>query len=216
MTPPTANVGAAPTINVSENGPYRVEGALEVRAASGDVIETRERFALCRCGGSANKPFCDGTHTRNGFDGTESADAGAIAERQDSYAGAAVTILDDRTVCAHAGFCTDNLAAVFKLGEEPWVDATAADVDAIVAQVKQCPSGALSVRVGGELAEDHLPVGVMPVPNGPYRVSGGVQVLAADGTAYEVRERQTLCRCGGSTNKPFCTGTHWHIGFTAP
>lgn len=203
------------TIRVSENGPYLVQGGLEVHNIDGQTLDTPERYALCRCGGSANKPFCDGTHLKNGFDGTETADRGPIAARQDTYTGE-VTINDDRSVCAHAGFCTDNLAAVFKLGEEPWIDATAADVGAIVSQVNQCPSGALTVSVDGEPREDDLEQAVMPAPNGPYRVSGGVQVLASDDTPYEIRNRQTLCRCGGSANKPFCNGTHWHIGFEAP
>ncbi|MGH9111508.1 MAG: CDGSH iron-sulfur domain-containing protein [Acidimicrobiales bacterium] len=212
---PAMSERPGPTIRVTQDGPYLVEGGLEVRNAEGQ-LEARDRYALCRCGGSSNKPFCDGTHARIGFDGTETADHGPIARRQDDYVGKGVTIHDDRTVCAHAGFCTDNLAAVFKLGEEPWIDAPAADRDAIVAQVKQCPSGALSVTIDGDLSEDDLPQGVEPVPDGPYRVRGGVQVLASDGTPYEVRNRQTLCRCGGSPNKPFCNGTHWHIGFKAP
>lgn len=164
------------------------------------------------------QPFCDGTHARKGFDGTETADRGPIAARQDNYLGDGLTIHDDRSVCAHAGFCTDQLAAVFKLGEEPWIDASRSERAAIVAQVKRCPSGALSVTVGddGDPIENDLPKGVHPVPNGPYRVTGGVQVFAADGTRYEIRNRQTLCRCGGSPNKPFCNGTHWHIGFKAP
>lgn len=205
-----------PTVQVTPNGPYLVEGGLEVRDAEGRALDAPDVYALCRCGGSANKPFCDGTHSRIGFDGTETADHGPIAGRQDHYAGEGLTIHDDRSVCAHAGFCTDNLAAVFKLGEEPWIEATAADVDAIVAQVAQCPSGALTVTIGDDPAPDDLPQGVNPVPNGPYRITGGVQVLASDGTPYEIRNRQTLCRCGGSANKPFCNGTHWHIGFEAP
>jgi len=205
-----------PTIRVTENGPYLVDG-LEIRNAAGEVLGAPERYALCRCGGSANKPFCDGTHARQGFDGSETADHGPIGARQDDYQGAGVTIRDDRTVCSHAGLCTDNLATVFRLRQEPWIDATAADVEAIVAQVQRCPSGALSVAVeGDEPSEAVLPQCVNPVPNGPYRVAGGVQVLAADGTPYEVRNRQTLCRCGGSRNKPFCTGMHWRIHFEAP
>ncbi len=213
---PAMSARTRPTMEVTENGPYLVEGGLKVHNAQGQVLDAPERYALCRCGGSANKPFCDGTHAKNGFDGTETADRGPIARRQDDYVGERVTIHDDRSVCAHAGFCTDNLAAVFKLGEEPWIDATAAEVDAIVAQVSRCPSGALSATIDDDTAEDDLPQGINPVPNGPYRVTGGVQLLASDGTPYEVRNRQTLCRCGGSPNKPFCNGTHWHIGFEAP
>lgn len=207
-----------PTIQVTENGPYMFEGGLEVRDAKGNVLDAPERVFLCRCGGSNNKPFCDGTHARIGFDGTETADRDPIAARQDDYLGEGVTIHDDRSVCAHAGFCTDNLAAVFKLGEEPWIDAGTADMAAIVEQVNRCPSGALSVTVRDDRnpPEADLPERIQPVSDGPYRVTGGVQVLAVDGTPYEIRNRQTLCRCGGSPNKPFCNGTHWHIGFTAP
>ena len=166
----------------------------------------------------SNKPFCDGTHARTGFQGAETADHGPISDRRDNYAGEGVTVHDDRSVCAHAGLCTDNLSAVFRLGEEPWIDAAAAPADEVVAQVQRCPSGALTVSVGDDarLVEEPLPKGVTPVPNGPYRVTGGVQVLGADGTPYEVRNRQTLCRCGGSPNKPFCNGTHWKIEFQAP
>ncbi len=204
------------TVQVTANGPYLVHGGLPVHDAHGEVLDAADRYALCRCGGSANKPFCDGTHARNGFKGDETADRGPISARQDDYAGTRVTIHDDRSVCAHAGFCTDNLAAVFKLGKEPWIDATAADAAAIVAQVKQCPSGALGVTVDSGSKEDDVPQGIHPVPDGPYRLTGAVQVVAADGTPYEIRNRQTLCRCGGSPNKPFCNGTHWKIGFTAP
>ncbi len=199
-----------PTISVTENGPYLVTGSLEVRTADGQALETPTTYALCRCGGSNNKPFCDGTHAKNGFLGDETADRSPIGARQDNYVGDGVTIHDDRSVCAHAGFCTDRLASVFKLGSEPWVDAKKAPAEAIVEQVKQCPSGALTVSFGddAELVEDEVSRCIAPVPNGPYRVMGGVQVLAADGTPYEVRNRQTLCRCGQSPNKPFCNGTH--------
>jgi hypothetical protein len=44
--------------------------------------------------------------------------------------------------------------------------------------------------------------------SGPLWVRGGVPITAGDGHAYEVRNRVTLCRCGKSTNKPFCNGAH--------
>jgi CDGSH-type Zn-finger protein len=44
-------------------------------------------------------------------------------------------------------------------------------------------------------------------------VSGGVRVVAADGTVLYEGERAALCRCGGSANKPFCDGTHKTIDF---
>ena len=207
-----------PSIKVTENGPYLVSGGLKIRRADGVTLDTHDTYALCRCGGSSNKPFCDGTHAKIGFEGAETADHGPIRDRQVDYVGDGVTIHDDRSVCAHAGFCTDGLPEVFRLRHEPWIEPTLASAAAIVDRVKQCPSGALSISLRGSdtLVEDDLPACVNPVPNGPYRVTGSVPVLAADGSPYEVRNRQTLCRCGNSPNKPFCNGTHWRIHFHAP
>lgn len=59
-------------------------------------------------------------------------------------------------------------------------------------------------------------VTITPTENGPYLVKGPVTVLDADGSEYQIdRSTIALCRCGGSTNKPFCDGTHSKIGFAA-
>lgn len=57
------------TVSVVENGPFRVTGNILLEDASGNKIQTKDRFSLCRCGASENKPFCDGTHKRIGFTG---------------------------------------------------------------------------------------------------------------------------------------------------
>jgi CDGSH-type Zn-finger protein len=205
-------------ITVTEDGPYKVEGGLELVNADGQVVSIEDKAFLCRCGGSRNKPFCDGTHARNGFSGTEVADRGPIAKRQDVYRGNGITINDDRSVCAHAGECTDKLPSVWKLGTEPWIDPQGAGVEQIADVVRRCPSGALGYALGDVPAsvEEDLEPSVRASKDGPYQVRGGVQVTSADGGGYERRNRQTLCRCGGSKNKPFCDGTHWHIGFKDP
>jgi CDGSH-type Zn-finger protein len=54
--------------------------------------------------------------------------------------------------------------------------------------------------------------------NGPYKVTGPIRLIDADGNEYELGEEGepiALCRCGGSTTKPFCDGTHSRIGFQA-
>lgn len=63
---------------------------------------------------------------------------------------------------------------------------------------------------------DASAVTITPLENGPYLVKGPVTVVDADGSAYTT-ERATiaLCRCGASTTKPFCDGTHSKIGFAA-
>lgn len=202
----------------TENGPYMVTGGVPVTDAGGTRSVSASPVFLCRCGGSANKPFCDGTHARNGFVGTLTADGGSISERRVAYEGDGITIYDDRSRCAHAGACTDGLASVWKYGEEPWIDPHGASAELIAATVRRCPSGALTYALAGDPTpvEETLEAEVVAAPNGPYRVRGGIPVIAPDGTRFEVRNRQTLCRCGQSSNKPFCDGSHWDAGFRDP
>jgi CDGSH-type Zn-finger protein len=63
-------------IKARENGPYRITGPITLTDADGneyDLGEQGEVIALCRCGGSTTKPFCDGTHSKIGFDAAERA-----------------------------------------------------------------------------------------------------------------------------------------------
>lgn len=208
---------ASPSVSVTENGPYMVEGLSELIDARGEDVSKDGKVFLCRCGQSSNKPFCDGTHKKVGFDGSETADRGPIAGRQDSYEAEEVTILDDRGVCAHAGECTDRLPSVWKLRSEPWIDPDGAPAEEIKSVVPRCPSGALQYTEPGspEPVEQAQSLAIHASVNGPYHLRGGIPVHSADGEPYEVRNRQTLCRCGRSSNKPFCDGTHWD-GFKDP
>lgn len=205
-----------PRVNVTENGPYEIDG-LPLADYEGNSFGGQDTVYLCRCGGSSNKPFCDGTHLNNGFDGTEVADHGPQASRRDTYVGDGVTIYDDRSVCAHAGRCTDGLASVWKLGVEPWIDPHGASSTEIIEVVKQCPSGALTYTQveNGDPEETSSDSVLVPAPNGPYLVRGHVPVTSSDGEPYENREHVTLCRCGHSDNKPFCSGKHWDVDFQA-
>ncbi len=58
-------------------------------------------------------------------------------------------------------------------------------------------------------------VSIQVIKNGPYIVKGEVEITDADGNRYPVEKRMALCRCGASTEKPFCDGTHSKIGFQA-
>ncbi|MDA0798180.1 MAG: CDGSH iron-sulfur domain-containing protein [Chloroflexi bacterium] len=211
-----------PQISPTQDGPYRVTGSVPVRdPGNGNLAEGREGFILCRCGGSANKPFCDGTHRRNGFVGEEVADRAPTSTRREVFRAPGITIFDDRSICAHIGNCTDNLAQVFKLGQEPWIDPAGATPEAIANVINTCPSGALSYVLTEDAPADGIgqeperPQEVTPLKNGPYAVTGGISIVSPDGQTYEERDRCALCRCGGSTNKPFCSGAHWNNGFTA-
>jgi CDGSH-type Zn-finger protein len=63
-------------ITIRPNGPYLVEGDVELTDVNGNTVDTSARgprFALCRCGASVTKPFCDGTHSKIGFQAAEAA-----------------------------------------------------------------------------------------------------------------------------------------------
>lgn len=123
-----------------------------------------------------------------------------------------ITIRDNRKLCAHSGRCTDNLASVFRLGTEPWIDVDAATADAIAAVVDQCPSGALSYTLDGI---EHRDRGGSPsagfAPGGPYVLSGDLDLVDVDMPEGSTTDHCTLCRCGASQNKPFCSGKHWEV-----
>jgi CDGSH-type Zn-finger protein len=206
-----------PRLAALPDGPYSLT-PLEVpglRRANGEPCASARGVSLCRCGGSKNKPFCDGTHSKNGFKGDRVTD-GSLDQRT-SYPGRRITIHDNRGLCAHAGACTDSLKSVFRMKQEPWIDPDGASVDEIVAAVRKCPSGALSYSLDGVEHRDQAREPMVTVTdNGPYAITGGIELKDAAFGDGASREHYTLCRCGGSKNKPFCDGTHWSIDFRDP
>jgi CDGSH-type Zn-finger protein len=209
-----------PKIACLPNGPYYLiygsapETIPYLRKADGSTCSKVDAVALCRCGGSKTKPLCDGTHSTIGFSGKRLTDGSNDKRR--SYAGKAITIHDNRGICAHAGYCTDHLSTVFREEGTPWIDADGADAAAIVATIEKCPSGALSYSIDGVEKRDHdAPPSITATRNGPYAVTGGIELLGVEFGDGASKEHYTLCRCGASKNKPFCDGSHWDINFTA-
>lgn len=206
-----SNDSATPSITPRPNGPYLVKDLTNFRNANGP-IDPKPTMALCRCGASANKPYCDGTHVGIEFNSDRSEDR--VADKRDNYAGDKITIHDNRGLCSHAGYCTDGLPTVFKLKQEPWIDPNGASNDEIIAIVKKCPSGTVSYSIDGmEAREEAGEQGILVVPNGPYVVTGGVDLVDVERGDGVSTERFTLCRCGASKNKPFCDGAHWNVEF---
>lgn len=204
-----------PTITCAPSGPYLVKGLTQLRNSKHEDLPTKETTALCRCGASGNKPFCDGTHAAVGFDDTRAAAAPPTHER-DRYEGDSITILDNRAVCSHAGFCTTGLSAVWRMKQEPWIDPDAADREAIIDTINQCPSGALSYQINGteEPRADVAPA-ILVSENGPYHVVGGLPLDGStNGQKPQLEALYALCRCGHSKNKPFCDGAHWAVKFS--
>jgi CDGSH-type Zn-finger protein/uncharacterized Fe-S cluster protein YjdI len=131
--PPPVNV-----LHIRENGPYAIHAAVDL-AGYGPVL----RATLCRCGKSANKPFCDNSHREVGFSAT---------------------------------------------GEPATID-----------------TEPLETRDGT--------LHVTPLADGPLQVAGNLEICSGTGRTLSRIENARLCRCGGSSNKPFCDGTHARIGF---
>lgn len=216
MSSPGAATGKKKQVRIAPNGPYLVRGGIPLQSAGGEPIATGDSYALCRCGQSSEKPFCDGTHAKAGFSGEETADRRPVPDRCAAYRGKGITVFDDRSVCSHAGICTDNLANVFVHGGTPWIVPEAEeDVQKIIDIVRRCPSGALSYSLGesAETVEEEREPAITVSKDGPLGVVGRPELQGSDGFSYERRARYTLCRWGGSKNKPYCDGTHWHIGF---
>jgi CDGSH-type Zn-finger protein len=217
-------------ITVMENGPYRVtgsiplvsrtivtdEGGFSVEWGEGETFATEATYELCRCGSSRKAPFCDRACDSNGFDGTETAGREPYLAQAEEQVGPNLILTDAERLCSFARFC-DPGGQIWNLVDEPDEASTAL----AIREGKLCPSGRLVTWDGDTkepFEEDYQPsIGVVQDPaqnaSGPFAVRGGVQVIAADGFAYEQRNRQTLCRCGRSGNKPFCDGTHAAIGF---
>lgn len=198
------------TIDIMENGPLIVKGLKKLQAPDGSLIEAKESVALCRCGGSANKPFCDGSHKRNGFTGARESERSLHASK--AYRGEQITIHDNRTICAHAAYCVDDLKSVFQSDARPWIDPDAASAEEIIALVRRCPSGALSYEINDEKHDSfNHEEGIAIAAGGPYNVLGGIHLETADELQPPAPEHYTLCRCGASKNKPYCDGSHHNL-----
>jgi len=214
-----------PAIEPAPAGPYLTTNVSELRDWLGCAVPTRPQMALCRCGASSIKPFCDGSHAEVGFDDAKSPDR--VADQRDTYIGQQVTIFDNRGICQHSGFCTDRLATVFRAREEPFVHPSGGRMDEIIRAVRDCPSGALGYAVDGVEARDGADHHDLREPaieitkDGPYRITGAIRLDGPDGTPVArnqgvSREHYALCRCGQSQNKPFCSGMHWYVEFHDP
>ena len=213
-------------ITVAKNGPYLLAGTvplaiqdigvddkgLSVQWVKGKDFPTSESIALCRCGHSKNKPFCDGTHKKVGFDGTETASHEMVMDQAEVMDGPAMQLADAEVLCAYARFCDPNGRIWNQVGhtDNPRVRKH------FVQQAGDCPAGRLLAidKADGKVVEPNLPKSISVVEDpandcsGPLWVRGGIEMTGADGKPYEVRNRMTLCRCGRSANKPFCNGAH--------
>lgn len=216
---------------ITKNGPYLVSGNLPLakeiavvgksgepeKWEKGQKYPQKENYALCRCGQSKNKPYCDGTHAKIGFDGTETASGEKYLDQAEKYSGPELELTDAKNFCSSARFC--------HLSGGTWNNVENSDNSKAkqnaIKSAGNCPSGRLIVydKKTNQPIEPKFEesVGLTEDPqagaSGPVWLKGRIELESADGKKYETRNRMTLCRCGKSQNKPFCDGSHIEAGF---
>ncbi|WP_059026129.1 MULTISPECIES: CDGSH iron-sulfur domain-containing protein [Porphyromonadaceae] len=232
VEPGTPKVDSKYSIVIDRKGPYFVYGQPPLKQefimpneegssweyVPGENYSTAdEPTALCRCGASKHKPYCDGAHVTADWDPALTADNVPLLERADVIEGPTLDLTDNERYCAFARFC-DAYGKVWNLVEES-DDGEARELT--IRESNYCPAGRLKTwdKEKGEFIEHHLKPALSliedPVEDcsGPLWVKGGIPINDDKGVEYELRNRVTLCRCGVSSNKPFCDGSHASIHF---
>jgi len=203
-----------PSVNPRDGGPLIVTDLPALASSDGKELPNRSVLALCRCGASKNKPFCDGSHGLIGFDSAPSDDRSK--DEILTYEGEEVTIHYNRLLCSHAAECGRRQKAAFDTSRTPWIVPDNAPADGLAEVVKACPSGALRLSRPGEapaFSQGDFK-GITVQKDGPYRVAG-VPLESTPLAQGANPEKYVLCRCGHSKNKPFCDGSHYDIGWSA-
>lgn len=143
-----------------------------------------------------------------------------------TYTKGEVTVFWKPDLCIHSAKCFHSLPEVFNPKIRPWIQLDNSSTDKIIGTVKNCPSGALSFKYNSESSNEakkleepkseplsNSTVRINVTPNGPLLVTGNAIIVNADGTETIKEGKFALCRCGQSTRKPFCDGTHKTLTF---
>lgn len=217
-------------IQINQDGPYTVYGnprvvqkiiqsnahGASISYEDGKEFSIDAKVSLCRCGHSQNAPYCDGSHLSANVDLQETATFEPLLNNSEVIKGPTRTLTDNDKYCAFGRFCD----AAHRIWNEVLIDGREAE-DNSERMVHNCPGGRLLLWDN----KNELPIEVSTEPcigliedprqecSGPLAVWGGIRIQGASGKSYEIRTRQALCRCGQSSNKPFCDGTHASIKY---
>lgn len=201
-----------PFILFTKYSPYYIVDLPLMQYADGRLVPLAPVTALCRCGASKNKPYCDSSHVKVGFVGEKDPDR--TPDRTKEYRGEKISILDNRGVCNHNGACVRRMPQVFSVSKRPWINPDGDTPDAIKFINALCPSGSLSYKLKSKRVQDvKRPPALILNPGGPIDIQGGVPIKDDLGTTPECKEHYSLCRCGKSKNPPFCDGHHYYSFF---
>lgn len=175
-------------------------------------VDLETPTALCRCGASHTKPFCDGSHTTAEWDSELTADRDRLLDGARYFEGDELLLSDNERYCSYARFCHPGGGA-WRLTEE---SADPESRELAIREASMCPSARLMAWGRGEdnpYEFDFEPsIALLEDPemecSAGLWLRGGVSVVKESGEEYEVRNRVVLCRCGASHNKPYCDGSH--------
>lgn len=200
-------------IEIRKNGPIVVSGLKSFIGIDQQSISTKPVIALCRCGASKNKPYCDGSHSKENFSDEKMSDR--TTDKIISYKGKEINIKYNRLLCSKAGKCSQKLKQVFDVSRDPWIDPDQGSITEIIDVVGECPSGALSYSQSGKKIHHVVSNGslIEIEKNGPYLVRN-VKLNDAEWCEGACEDKFSLCRCGASKNKPYCDGTHTGTNFS--
>lgn len=219
-------------IKIAEGGPYLVFGRPPLMQQflmpndAGEIWYFRQGrefpmegdpTALCRCGASSHKPYCDGAHKTADWDPTLTADEAPALSDSELLEGPVLSMSDDEKRCVFARFC-DAKGRAWNLVE---VSDDEQSRKALIHETQHCPNSRLTAwdNRTKEAYEPDLPqeLGLIEDPqinsSGGLRVTGGIPVRKENGFTYQTLNRVVLCRCGQSSNKPYCDGTHASFKF---
>lgn len=171
-----------------------------------------EPTALCRCGASKRKPYCDGSHETAAWDPRLTAPDESLLDKAETVEGGTLTMTDNPKYCVFARFCHP--------GGDAWtLTERSADPGArqlAIREASMCPGGRLTAwdRKTGSPYEFRFAPSLGLIEDVTIGSSGGLWIRSGiplrreDGHTYEIRNRVVACRCGQSANKPYCDGTH--------
>ncbi|MFI3258702.1 MAG: CDGSH iron-sulfur domain-containing protein [Rikenellaceae bacterium] len=214
---------------VKERGPYILYSAKEVgqqfilpdsvgeswyyRRGESFAMREDSPTPLCRCGKSRNQPLCDGSHEMVEWDSELTSPNDQIADDARIYESQEMILKDNEKYCCYARFCHPG-GGVWHLTHISGEDSEARDL--AIREATMCPSARLMAWRRGEenpYEFDFEPsVDLLEDPEAGCSaglwLKGGITVERQDGEQYELRNRVVLCRCGHSSNKPYCDGAH--------
>lgn len=132
------------------------------------------------------------------------------------YSNEDITVIWKPYTCIHSKKCWKGLLQVFNPQSRPWVNMSGATTKRIKAQVEECPSGALSyIENERKPKMDNNEIEVQCLEDGPLMVKSDVRITHSNGKVETKKKTTAFCRCGASSNKPFCDGSHTDINFKA-